>query len=108
MKVGLYKIPGAGTISAALSKASETNPIVTGKPNPLSINLLCEKEQFDKKRCLMIGDSFFTDVPFASNAGIDSLLVLTGVTNFEEMKTYLNKDNMAKPTYYAEDLRLFI
>lgn len=106
IKLGKHKVPGAGSMNAAITTASETKPITTGKPNPVSINILCEKEGFDKKKCLMIGDSFYTDIPFGRNAGIDTLFVLSGVTTKEEMQNYLTQESMAKPTYYAENLKL--
>jgi len=101
-------VPGAGTMSASIAKSSETTPINTGKPNPISINLVCERDNLDKSQCLMIGDSLYTDMQFANNAGIDGLLVLTGVTNQEEYEKYSKDPGMGVPTYYADDLRVFI
>jgi ribonucleotide monophosphatase NagD (HAD superfamily) len=108
IKLGYYKVPGAGTMSASIAKSSETTPINTGKPNPISINLVCERDNLDKSQCLMIGDSLYTDMQFANNAGIDGLLVLTGVTNQEEYEKYSKDPGMGVPTYYADDLRVFI
>ena len=107
IKLGIYKVPGAGTMAAAIARSSETQPINTGKPNPISINLVCERDNLDKKQCLMIGDSLYTDIPFSINAGIDGLLVLTGVTNQEEFEKYQSQ-GMALPTYYADDLKILI
>ena len=108
IKLGYYKVPGAGTMAAAITRSAETLPINTGKPNPISINLVCERDNLDKSQCLMIGDSLYTDIPFANNAGIDGLLVLTGVTNQEEFDKYSKDPSMGVPTYYADDLKLFI
>jgi len=108
IKLGSYKIPGAGAMVSAIAKSSETQPINTGKPNPISINLVCERDNLDKSQCLMIGDSLYTDIPFANNAGIDGLLVLTGVTDQEEFEKSRKNPDMGVPTYYADDLRVFI
>lgn len=95
-------------MAAAIARASEIPPINTGKPNPISINLVCERDQLDKSKCLMIGDSLYTDIPFSNNAGIDGLLVLTGVTNQHEFEEYRKNPHMGLPTYYADDLRILI
>ena len=44
----------------------------------------------------MIGDNLSTDILFANNSGIDSLLVLSGVTSAEKAAQIINKDNEAK------------
>lgn len=45
----------------------------------------------------MIGDNLNTDIEFAINAGVDSLLTLTGVTSPHDLES-------AKATYYCEHL----
>jgi 4-nitrophenyl phosphatase len=56
-------------------------PLLTGKPNPFIIDEICAQNNIDKKDCLMVGDNLETDILFGVNASIDTLLVLTGVTN---------------------------
>lgn len=106
IKLGPYKVPGAGSMTASITRASETQPINTGKPNPITVNLICERDQLDKDKCLMVGDSLFTDILFANNAEIDGLLVLSGVTNQEDFERYSKEPGMGIPNYYAEDLKL--
>ena len=72
------RAPGNGTLVAALATTSGREPIVTGKP---------ERPLFDEAvartaatRPLVVGDRLDTDIEGAVNAGLDSLLVLTGVT----------------------------
>ena len=43
MMVGNKRMPGGGTMINAIATSVDTKPIITGKPNPVIINLLCEK-----------------------------------------------------------------
>ena len=53
------------------------------------------------ERPLMVGDRLDTDIEGATNAGVDSLLVLTGVTGLAEL---VAADPEERPTYLAADL----
>lgn len=48
--------------------------------------MLCKKYAIKKEDSIMIGDNMSTDILLGLNAGISTLLVLTGVTNEDEMK----------------------
>ena len=59
-------------------------PVVVGKPYPLGFDMICEQQNLtDKTKILMIGDNLTTDIAFGLNSGIDTVVVLTGVTNRE-------------------------
>lgn len=45
-----------------------------------------------------------TDIKFSNKAGVDSFLVLTGVTSEENLQEYLVKENAGVPTYIGRDL----
>lgn len=96
-----WNIPGAGAIVASLIKSTGVNPIVVGKPNPYLAKIIFEIFHTPKNRILVIGDRCDMDVAFARNAGLDSLLVLTGVSKIEDIEE-------CKPTYFAKDLLQFI
>jgi 4-nitrophenyl phosphatase len=51
-----------------------------------------------KEECLMVGDNLQTDIEFANNAEVDSLLTMTGVTSWQEA------ESGPKATYYCEHL----
>lgn len=53
------------------------------KPDPYIVNLLCDKYNIDKKKCLYIGDSHF-DVETAKNAHIDVALVTYGYGDYKK------------------------
>ncbi len=71
--------PGAGAMVAALSRASGREPdFVAGKPSPYIARLALRGRR--GSRALVIGDRLDTDMEMARRAGLDGLLVLTGVT----------------------------
>jgi len=104
IKIGTYLMPGAGSLVAAIEKCSETKPILIGKPETISLEMImkeCKIPEAEKSKMLMIGDRLETDIQFAKNAGISSCIVLTGVTT----KEMLHGD--IKPDYLMDKLGTF-
>ncbi|HEX8866879.1 MAG TPA: HAD-IIA family hydrolase [Lentzea sp.] len=92
-------LPGNGSMVAALRTATGQEPLVAGKPaTPL---LQQAAKELQAHRPLVIGDRLDTDILGAVNAGMDSLLVLTGVSTAEEAQA-LPEDQ--RPTYVGADL----
>lgn len=73
-------IPGAGAISAALIAATDVEPLVIGKPQPTMFQVAMELLGGTPTTTLVIGDRLDTDIAGARNAGLPSVLVLTGVS----------------------------
>jgi len=103
--------PGSYTFISALETSSNTKATIVTKPSTFSLDLI--KGDFnisdeDTKRIIMIGDNLETDMRFAENCGIDSILLFTGVTNIEEYKngTIKDFDKLPKPTFLMESLNL--
>ncbi|MFC4374460.1 HAD-IIA family hydrolase [Nocardia halotolerans] len=77
--------PGNGSMVAALRTASDREPLVAGKPYaPLMEDALVRA---DTRSGLVVGDRLDTDIEGANGLGLDSLLVLTGVSTLDEMVT---------------------
>jgi len=76
---GLY-CPGAGTMVAMLTSAYGKDPIILGKPSSLLFDVLKQKYNLDPARTCMVGDSLQTDIKFGVSSGLQTLLVLTGVS----------------------------
>ena len=73
--------PGAGAMVAAISVAAGRNPDFTaGKPNPWLVELALEALGAEPGEVLLVGDRLDTDVEAGRRAGVDTLLVFTGVT----------------------------
>ena len=91
--------PGHGVLVETLSRFTGVQPVVAGKPErPLLDETV---RRVGGKRPLMVGDLLDTDIEGARNAGIDSLLVLTGVTGLAELVAATPAE---RPTYVAADL----
>jgi len=91
--------PGNGTMITALGETVGRNPtLVAGKPEtPLMQQSI---DRTNAQRPLVIGDRLDTDIHGANNVGVDSLLVLSGVTTIEEL---LQAPVELRPTYLAWD-----
>lgn len=74
-------IPGAGAILAALQAATDSAPIVIGKPSPTMYHLALERMQLSPSECLVVGDRLETDIAAGQQIGCMTALVLSGVTN---------------------------
>lgn len=93
-------VPGNGSLVAVLRTALEREPdVVVGKPAPALFTAAAR--QAGATRPLAVGDRLDTDIEGAVRAGLDSLLVLTGVTRPAEL---LQAPPSARPTYVANDL----
>jgi glycerol-1-phosphatase len=96
--------PGNGALVGAVQHAIGRGPdAVTGKPEPLLFHLAADR--MGSTRPLVLGDRLDTDIRGAGGAGMDSLLVLTGVAGADELMHLIDADPRERPTYIAEDLR---
>lgn len=73
-----------GSICAMLTSATEVEPVYLGKPTALGLPLIGQLTGLAADQMCMVGDRLYTDVAFGNNAGMTSLLVLTGGTSLEE------------------------
>jgi HAD superfamily hydrolase (TIGR01450 family) len=91
--------PGNGSIVQALGQSVNREPtLVAGKPEtPLMQQSI---DRTNSKRPLVVGDRLDTDIHGANNVGVDSLLVLSGVTTLTEI---LHAPVELRPTYIAWD-----
>lgn len=91
--------PGHGVQVRMIADFTGVDPTVAGKPQ---VPLLDETvRRVSARRPLMVGDRLDTDIEGAANAGVDSLLVLTGVTGLAELVAAPPRQ---RPTYLAPDL----
>jgi HAD superfamily hydrolase (TIGR01450 family) len=74
-------LPGAGTIIAALAAGSGIEPLVIGKPEPGIFLAIVERAGVAPGEALAVGDNPDADIVAAHRAGIESVLVLTGVAD---------------------------
>ncbi|MEX1200657.1 MAG: HAD-IIA family hydrolase [Methylophaga sp.] len=77
----LGEVMGNGGVLAALTAATGQTPIVIGKPEPILYQQALEILGTDQHNTIAIGDRLNTDILGAVNAGMRSLMVLTGVSS---------------------------
>ena len=77
-------IPATGSVAALISRASGVEPYFVGKPNPLMIRSALNALDAHSETTTMVGDRMDTDVIAALEAGLEAVLVLSGVTNRDE------------------------
>lgn len=91
--------PGHGVLVDMVARFTGVDPVVAGKPQrPLLDETV---RRIGGERPLMVGDRLDTDIEGAHHAGVDSLLVLTGVTGLAEL---VSAPPALRPTYVATDL----
>lgn len=92
-------IPGNGSITQAVAVSTGIEPIYIGKPETIMVQQALNYLQLSKQEVLMVGDNYDTDITFGIDAGIDTLMVLTGVSTQENLLEVVKQ-----PTYIKEDL----
>ena len=93
-------LPGNGSLVAALTTALDRVPdVVVGKPEPGLF--VAAASRVGARRPLVVGDRLDTDIEGARRAGMDSVLVLTGVAGASDA---LSAPPERRPTLLAEDL----
>ena len=91
-------VPGTGSIVAAVMTASGRDPIVIGKPERHLMDMALEKCHCLPSEALVIGDNLDTDIAAGIHAGIDTVLLLTGVSTEADVA-----HSPFKPTYIIKD-----
>ncbi|MFM6977305.1 MAG: HAD-IIA family hydrolase [Micrococcales bacterium] len=91
--------PGNGTLVSAVHTAVGQLPVVAGKPEPAIFHTALK--HFGSTSALFVGDRIDTDIVGANRAGIDSALVMTGVSTRKEL---LGIDPSGRPTFILETL----
>ena len=74
-------LPATGSVAALISRASGVDPYYVGKPNPLMMRSALNAIDAHSEHTAMIGDRMDTDVGSGLEAGLEAILVLTGVTS---------------------------
>jgi len=91
--------PGAGAVVGAIQGMGFQPHAVIGKPSPIAYRIALEQVDAPKDAVLMIGDRLETDILGARDSGVDSALVLTGISTREDIER-----QGIHPTWVAADL----
>ena len=90
-------VPDCGSVCDMLYNVSKRRPLVIGKPEPLMPILAMEHTGYTKEQTVVIGDRIYTDIKSGLNAGVTTILVMSGETTYE----ILEKSD-EKPDYVME------
>jgi glycerol-1-phosphatase len=93
------RLPGNGSLVAALRHATGAEPVSTGKPDPTMHRESVERS--GARRPIVVGDRLDTDIEGANAVGCPSLLVFSGVTTPAEL---LAAPAELRPNYLAGDV----
>ncbi|MDR1892599.1 MAG: HAD-IIA family hydrolase [Oscillospiraceae bacterium] len=75
---GYGSVPDCGALAAMLESATDRKPLVLGKPKPEMVYAAMKKAGALPEETVLIGDRLHTDIACGVNAGIDTVLVLSG------------------------------
>jgi NagD protein len=81
-------LPATGSVAALITKATGKDPYIVGKPNPMMFRSAMNKIQAHSESTGMIGDRMDTDVVAGIEAGLHTVLVLTGIADDAEIAKY--------------------
>jgi NagD protein len=81
-------LPATGSVAALISRATGVEPYFVGKPNPLMMRTALNTLDAHSETTAMIGDRMDTDVVSGLEAGLQTILVLSGVTTRGEAERF--------------------
>jgi NagD protein len=78
-------MPATGSVAALITRATGAEPYFVGKPNPMMFRSAMNRISAHSENTVMIGDRMDTDVVAGIEAGLETILVLTGSTRREDV-----------------------
>ena len=81
-------IPACGAVAGLIERATGKKPYFVGKPNPLMMRSALNALGEHSENTIMVGDRMDTDVIAGMEAGMETVLVLSGVTRREDVEKY--------------------
>ena len=81
-------IPATGSVAALITRATGREPYFVGKPNPMMLRSALNQIDAHSESTVMVGDRMDTDVVAGIEAGLDTILVLTGSTRREDVERF--------------------
>lgn len=92
-------MPGNGSLTSVITVSTGVEPIFIGKPESIIVNQALEVIGTSREKTVMVGDNYQTDIMAGMNAGMDTIMVHTGVTSKDQLATY-----KMQPTFSIDSL----
>jgi NagD protein len=81
-------LPATGSVAALISRATGVAPYYVGKPNPLMMRSALNALEAHSETAAMVGDRMDTDIVAGLEAGMEAILVLTGISTLEAAERF--------------------
>lgn len=81
-------VPATGAMAALIEKATGKAPFFVGKPNPLMIRSALRYLGVHSEDTIMVGDRMDTDIVAGVMSGLDTILVLSGVSTMADVERF--------------------
>jgi NagD protein len=97
-------VPACGAMAALIERATGVAPFFVGKPNPLMMRMALNYLDVHSEDTVMVGDRMDTDIIGGVQAGLETILVLTGVTRQEDVRRFPYQPTRIVPSVVAIEL----
>jgi NagD protein len=94
-------VPACGAMAALIERATGVAPFFVGKPNPLMMRMALNYLDVHSEDTVMVGDRMDTDIIGGVQAGLETILVLTGVTREEDVRRFPYQPTRIVPSVAA-------
>ncbi|HEY2041548.1 MAG TPA: HAD-IIA family hydrolase [Jatrophihabitans sp.] len=81
-------MPATGSVAALITRATGSEPYFVGKPNPMMFRSALNRIEAHSESTMMVGDRMDTDVVAGIEAGLETILVLTGSTRRQDVERF--------------------
>jgi NagD protein len=81
-------LPATGSVAALITTATGRKPYFVGKPNPMMLRSALNRIDAHSESTVMVGDRMDTDIVAGIEAGLDTILVLSGSTRRQDIERF--------------------
>jgi len=81
-------VPATGAVAALITRVTGVDPYFIGKPNPLMMRSALRTLDAHSETSAMVGDNMRTDIVAGLESGMETILVLSGVTDREDIDRF--------------------
>ena len=99
---GFY--PACGALCAGIEKISGRKPFYVGKPSPWIIRSALNKMQAHSEQTVIVGDNLRTDILAGFQAGLETILVLSGVSTLDDIDSMPFRPSWIYPSVAEIDI----
>lgn len=93
-------IPDCGSMSIMLKNATGKEPFFIGKPQPIMVDCVLKNTGCSRQDAVIVGDRLYTDIATGTNAGVDTICVLSGEASMEDIREW-----DGEPTWIFQDVK---